>query len=145
VNKPREITLTIPALPPSKNEYDGAHWSKKYDMQRVWQSLVFGAAVEAGVIVTRTGRGPCVPTIRGPVVVEIEFHFPDRRRRDTLNYAAFPPLMDSLTPPNYHGIRHNKQGLGLIEDDSADVCEVRILPPIVDGTRQTVIRIARRC
>jgi len=115
----RSTVITIPCLPPSKNEYMRLHWgSQQRRYFKPWEAMMSSVLAH------------CVKHV-GPVEVEIELHFPDKRERDTLNYTAFPPLMDSL------------KRAGLIEDDNSQICRVVNADPIIDGTRQTVIRIRR--
>lgn len=135
MEEPDELTITIPALPPSKNRWDRLPKTKKplpvpvlaamrrqawYDPWHSWfgcQYMAFGGGVK----------------FEGKVEVEICFHFPDERNRDTVqNFAGYPPLMDALVRT------------GIIHDDGRKWCRLTVNPdPVMDGTRQTVIVIRR--
>ena len=113
------LTITIPALPPSKNTYVRAHWrSQQSKYFKPWEKMMEGTYIE------REG-------FREAVEVEIRLHFPDKRSRDVLNLVCFPPLMDCL------------KSEGIIPDDNCKVCKIVIAEPIMDKTSQTVIRIKR--
>jgi Holliday junction resolvase RusA-like endonuclease len=85
--------------------------------QQIWAALVVGYATP-------------LPSFKVPVVVEIEFHFPDKRRRDVQNYEH-PGLYDALVI------------LSVIVDDSAAWIS-KSTTSVVDGRRATTIRIREK-
>ena len=121
----RQVTLTLPLLPPSKNAWSGRHWSVRHKQGQLLKEEIWAAFIAAYRI----------PPTRlfcfgNPVVVSVEFHFRDHRRRDLQNYCH-PGLFDAL------------KNLGIIVDDSAEWMSLE-LSSVIDGTTQTVIRI-REC
>ena len=130
------ILIDIPRLPPSKNTYLGRHWATQHKIFNTWRKVM------AFHPLRHTWQA-----IYGPVVVEIEFHLPNRRRVDAVpNMLGFPPLLDCLTParvdlpgPGKRG--RAKFGLGLIEDDCCTKCRVIAAEPVIDGAQRTIIRI----
>jgi hypothetical protein len=119
-----DITIEIDDLPPSKNVWSRLHWSRQRRIFANWYELV-----------AFHPKRREWPKLKGRVTVEVQFHFPDRRVRDTQNLIGFPPLFDALI--NKGG------GIGVIEDDRSDKMSLQVPAPIVDGTRRTVIRIWR--
>jgi hypothetical protein len=140
--------IIIPALPPSKNEYGRRHWATQHKLREWWYLLVKEFF--------STRRYP--ERLKGPVDIEIEFHFPDNRLRDVQNLIGFPPLWDVLTPEKVNPPRRIKTGkraghvtrgtvklgLGIIEEDNHKAMRIIPADPVIDGTRQTVIRIWSR-
>jgi hypothetical protein len=75
--------------------------------------------------------GANLPRFQVPVTVQFEFHFPDRRGRDIQNYEH---------PGLYDGLVNNL----VIRDDGPRWMTREPSTFVVDGTRQTVIRIRPR-
>jgi Holliday junction resolvase RusA-like endonuclease len=117
-----EIQFTIPILPPSKNTWQGRHWFKRYKQGDDLQQEVWAALIQA--------YPAPLPSFKVPVLVELEFHFPDNRPRDVQNYEH-PGLYDALVT------------LGVIVDDSA-VWMSKSTTSVVDGRRATTIRIREK-
>lgn len=120
----KPIEIILPILPPSKNTWEGRHWKTRYNQgQRLYQEIW-------GAVRSKTPCDERMPRFFVPVVVSIEFHLPDRRRRDIQN-LLHPGLFDSL------------KSMGLIIDDSAEWMELEVSSK-VNGLRQTVIKIRER-
>lgn len=75
------IKLTIPALPPSNNEFLGnSHSFRPYLTAKNEWHLMIRAAL------SRSGQRPPVPLAHGTVT--LCYYFADRRRRDPDNYSG---------------------------------------------------------
>ena len=120
------IEFTIPVLPPSKNGWEGRHWSKRHRQGEELRREIWAALAGCQYPHPNTPT----PSFTVPVLVEIELHFPDKRRRDVQNYIH-PGLLDALV------------ALGVIVDDSA-VWMALTVSAVVDGRRATIIRIRER-
>jgi hypothetical protein len=119
----KPFKITLPILPPSKNTWSGRFWATRHKQGRELEQQVWAAVCEAAHSLPMT-------RFRVPVVVSLEFHLPDNRRRDIQN-LVHPGLIDALV------------NMAIIVDDSAAWMSLE-LSSVVDGTRQTVIRIRER-
>lgn len=133
------LFITLPCLPPSKNKWDRSPNTKPMSGKQIqamrrqaWYDPWHNWFAGRYAMLRRKARA-AVTFGKQKVQVEITFHFPDERNRDTVqNYAGYPPLMDALT--NKH--------TGIIHDDGRKWCRLVVNPDaVIDGTRQTVIRI----
>ena len=114
------LVIIYPYLPPSKNKYIRSHWaSQQKRFFKPWRNWFIGEYVSQ----------PLTRCFNGPVRVTIQLFFPDNRRRDAMNYASFPPLLDTLVEAK------------IIEDDNSAMCDLAILPPIVDGTSTMILTV----
>lgn len=103
------MKLVIDAIPPSLNKLLRMHWATRGRLRQDWRVLVFDAAIEVDPEAVLFGI-EIAPT--EPKLVQLDFYFPDRRRRDADNYQKL--ALDSLVAN------------GLLYDDSMDWCEVRV-------------------
>ena len=93
---PEQISLTIPELHPSLNEWAIKwHYRKRYREKKRWETMV-------GWIAKRT------PPMIGTVDIVTTYYFPTKRARDRDNYAP-KFIMDALVKA------------GIIEDDNCNV------------------------
>src|SRR5690554_2170849 len=101
MGKKREyITLELPGIPPSLNEFANWHYHKRNKVKKEWEELMERYAPLA----------PPEPWEKA--IVTITYHFRDRRRRDPDNYSG-KYLMDPLVRIRF------------LEDDSFDNVELR--------------------
>lgn len=112
------IRLELDGIPPTLNEWARTHWTKQREKKNEWEWTVLAAALKA-----KTGR-PGYQEAR----IHITYHFKQKRRRDTDNYAP-KFLLDALVKA------------GIIEDDRADRVNVTWAFITGTGVRQTVIEI----
>ena len=79
------IRLELDGIPPTLNEWARTHWTKQREKKIEWEWTVLAAALKA-----KTGR-PGYQEAR----IHITYHFKQKRRRDTDNYAP-KFLLDAL-------------------------------------------------
>lgn len=94
---------TIPAVPPSLNEYKRWHWARQERERKAWQEMVWAVLNETG---HRCPRG------LEQVDVRAVLYFQTKRRRDSDNYGA---VLAKWTQDVL--VRE-----GVIPDDTADRC-----------------------
>lgn len=78
----KAVTISIPELHPSLNQWYRMHWAPRGKEKARWKELVWALS-----------RGK--PRFKVPVVVTVTYFFPDHRKRDFDNY---PPkfVLDGL-------------------------------------------------
>jgi len=72
----RQMTFSLPFLPPSLNVYRNDHWRKQRGEEKTWKDYIAVKWAEMG--------RPKLKTVR----IAMVFSFPDRRTRDLDNYLA---------------------------------------------------------
>jgi hypothetical protein len=100
---PRQLKITIPCCPPSKNDYgkrQGHETHKKWFAP--WTRWFCEHA-------RRHANAYGLVIFPGKVVINLCVHYPRKGRQDRLNVLGFPPLMDALVES------------GILIDDSDDV------------------------
>ena len=105
------FVLMLCELPPSLNDWQRWHWTRRREETMRLAALVRALAVSA--------RLPHL----GAAKACVRCYFPDRRRRDPTNYAHWKPLWDALVRA------------GLIDDDDAAHLRVAAFDLIVDRER----------
>jgi len=105
------FVLTLRDLPPSLNDWQRWHWTRRREeMMRL-----------AGVVraLAMSSRLPHL----GAAEARVRSYFPDRRRRDPTNYAHWKPLWDALVRA------------GVLDDDDAAHLRVVAFDLLVDPER----------
>ena len=105
------FVLTLRELPPSLNDWQRWHWTRR----RV-ETLRLAAIVRAVSVSARLPR-------LGSAEARVRCYFPDRRRRDPTNYAHWKPLWDALVRA------------GVLDDDDAAHLRVAAFDLLVDSAR----------
>ena len=126
------IRLIINGIPPSNNKYMGKgsifkHAHAYQEEKRTWHMLI------ASALVIAKQNLPAKIIKRLPfqkAMVQITYHFPDKRRRDPDNYSG-KMLLDPLTE------------MGIIKDDSFDCIQLKIEGGYDKENPRTEIRITR--
>ncbi len=72
----RQMTFSLPFLPPSLNVYRNDHWRKQRGEEKTWKDYIAVKWAEMGRPKLKTAR------------IGMVFSFPDRRTRDLDNYLA---------------------------------------------------------
>ena len=103
--------LTTPDLPPSLNDWQRWHWSRRRTQ-----------ATTLVVAITNLARCGRLPRL-GAAVARVRCFFPDPRRRDPTNYAHWKPLWDALVRA------------GVLDDDDAAHLRVAAFDLLCDAQR----------
>jgi len=112
--------LTLRDLPPSLNDWQRWHWTRRRE-----ETMRIAAVVRALAISAR------LPHL-GAADARVRCYFPDRRRRDPTNYAHWKPLWDALVRAR------------LIDDDDAAHLRVAAFDLLVDPERPRSEVVLRR-
>ena len=124
------MRIEVPLLPPA--EYSGnsrAHWTKKYEEGRVYQSAVFYSCIDARNKAVLTGSR----YLFIKALLNLTFIFPIQRRRDPDNcLARFKPGLDAIVQA------------GLILDDDTEHLKIGNPDILVDSDRAplTIIELS---
>ena len=99
------MIITIPATPPSINQYQHWHWAKKRAIKAEWVRLIWGYLNEQGIY-RNSLKGECFSHVH----ISSTITFTTNRRRDPQNYAStlYKFLDDALVQ------------CGVIPDDTAE-------------------------
>jgi Holliday junction resolvase RusA-like endonuclease len=122
------VTLEFAAPPPwSTNQDRNYHPHKRAALIRLWKNAVWSAAEHAG-LQPETHR----------VLIQVTIPFPNRRRRDALNYcgtvlkAAIDGLVSAgvLEDDTAEFVGHLEPVLVVAEKGLPPMCQVHILDPV---------------
>ena len=114
----KQVELTIKDIPDSLNRYLNYHWSKRSETKERWRLMILSEWTKQKGI-----------KLDSPIVVTLEYYFPDNRKRDYDNYSG-KVILDGLKNT-------------FIEDDNARDCvkELKLKMFFSQPEKKTVITI----